>query len=38
MAYKVMAFLFFLVGAEVQSGFTQPATTRLLLDSKLRPA
>ena len=38
MAYKVMAFLFFLVGTEVQSRFSQLAAPGLLVDSKLRPA
>jgi hypothetical protein len=38
MAYKVMAFLFFLVGTEVQSRFSQPTADGLLVDSKLRLA
>jgi len=38
MAYKVMAFLFFLVGTQVQSRFSQPAAAGLLVDSDLRPA
>lgn len=38
MAYKVMAFLFFLVGTQVQSRFSQPAAAGLLVDSNLRPA
>lgn len=38
MAYKVMAFLFLLVGAQVQSRFSQPIATGLLVDSNLRPA
>ena len=38
MAYKVMAFLFFVVGAQVQLRFNQASATGLLVDSKLRPA